>query len=372
MPSTIDQLRHFALQRSLFKPCTLSKAVERLGFVQADPIRAPARAQDLILRHRVHNYQAGDLEKRYPTLALEEDFFINYGYLPRATQALMHPRQPRQAFTAKELQQVQAVLAFMQGRSSAHPREVEAHFQWGQRQNWFGGQSNAATHLLDRMHFHGLLRVAKRESGTRVYALRSAQNPIPTALERDAALDALLDVAVQQYAPLPASSLGQLATYLMRGVPQWRAERQALLQRARARLNRVQLEGSDWFWPADEALPRRTQARQQMDEPARLLAPFDPLVWDRTRFERFWGWAYRFEAYTPAPKRQLGYYALPLLWQGQVLGWGNAREDQGCLHADIGLVNGHKRSPQLARALDTQLQAMAEFLRLQAFSWHWQ
>jgi uncharacterized protein YcaQ len=56
---------------------------QRLGFVQADPIRAPARAQDLTLRHRVRDYRAGDLERRYPRLAIEEDFFVNYGFLPR-------------------------------------------------------------------------------------------------------------------------------------------------------------------------------------------------------------------------------------------------------------------------------------------------
>jgi uncharacterized protein YcaQ len=50
----------------------------------------------------------------------------------------------------------------------------------------------------------------------------------------------------------------------------------------------------------------------------RLLAPFDPVVWDRTRFELFWGWAYRFEAYTPPRLRKLGYYALPLLWRDKV------------------------------------------------------
>jgi hypothetical protein len=46
-------------------------------------------------------------------------------------------------------------------------------------------------------------------------------------------------------------------------------------------------------------------------------------VWDRRRFEHLWGWAYRFEAYTPAPKRVRGYYALPLLWRDRVIGWGN-------------------------------------------------
>jgi uncharacterized protein YcaQ len=89
---TLPHLRRYAIARSLFTPTTLSRAIAKLGFVQADPIRAPARAQDLTLRHRVTEYRAGDLEARYPRLTVEEDFFVNYGFLPRATQALMHPR----------------------------------------------------------------------------------------------------------------------------------------------------------------------------------------------------------------------------------------------------------------------------------------
>src|SRR5207247_584589 len=73
-------------------PATCTDAVARLGFVQADPIRAPARAQDLTLRHRVADYRADDLERRYAELDVEEDIFINYGYLPRSVHALMHPR----------------------------------------------------------------------------------------------------------------------------------------------------------------------------------------------------------------------------------------------------------------------------------------
>ena len=91
---TLAHLRDFAVARTLFAPTTLVQAIRRLGFVQADPIRAPARAQDLTLRHRIAGYRAGDLEARYPRLAVEEDFFVNYGFLPRATQALMHPRTP--------------------------------------------------------------------------------------------------------------------------------------------------------------------------------------------------------------------------------------------------------------------------------------
>src|SRR6476620_2032044 len=92
---TLDDLRRYAVARTLFKPTTLGRAIDKLGFVQADPIRAPARAQDLILRHRVIGYRAGDLERRYAELAIEEDAFVNYGFLPRAHHALMHPRVAR-------------------------------------------------------------------------------------------------------------------------------------------------------------------------------------------------------------------------------------------------------------------------------------
>jgi len=69
----LGDLRRFAVSRSLFPPTTLGEAVRRPGFVQADPIRAPARAQDLTLRHRVNDYLAGDLERQYSQLDVEED-----------------------------------------------------------------------------------------------------------------------------------------------------------------------------------------------------------------------------------------------------------------------------------------------------------
>src|ERR1700729_3489227 len=169
---TLDRLRSFAVSRSLFPPTTLKRALDKLGFVQADPIRAPARAQDLTLRHRVAGYRAGDLERLYPKLALEEDFFVNYGYLPRAHHQLMHPRTARTVWTAARAAQAAAVLAFVRERGTVHPREVDAQFAHGKVTNWFGGSSNASTQLLDVMHYRGLLRVARREGGTRVYAVR--------------------------------------------------------------------------------------------------------------------------------------------------------------------------------------------------------
>src|ERR1700719_151921 len=215
MPIALNHLRRYAIARSLFKPTTLMRAIQKLGFVQADPIRAPARAQDLTLRHRVTGYRAGDLERRYPKLGLEEDFFINYGFLPRDHHALMHPRTVP-AKSTKARAQMEAVLAFVQARGIVHPREVDAHFSHGRVTNWFGGTSNASTQLLNLMHYRGLLRVAGRDNGTRIYVARELEAvPIPVLAqtratvkrETAAKMDALVDVIVRKYAPLPANSL---------------------------------------------------------------------------------------------------------------------------------------------------------------------
>jgi uncharacterized protein YcaQ len=359
MTITLEHLRRYAIARSLFKPTSLGRAIAKLGFVQADPIRAPARAQDLTLRHRVIDYRAGDLELRYPKMALDEDFFVNYGVLPRAHHALMHPRTSRHKWTPTRHEQAAAVLAFVGKRGNVHPREVDAHFAHGKTKNWFGGTSNVSTQLLDAMHYRGLLRVARREGGTRVYAVRDA-TPAVGAGEVDARLDALVDLIVAKYAPLPAATLGNLVYRLRAAAPQWEKHRRAALARAKARLAQVRVAGNDWFWPADES-PR--SRRWQPDAEVRLLTPFDPVVWDRRRFEIFWGWAYRFEAYTPAPKRKLGYYALPLLWHEKMIGWGNLSVQESHLQASFGFLDGAApQSAPFARSLDAELARMRTFL----------
>lgn len=322
-PLTLDDLRRFAAARSLPAPTTLRQALARMGFVQADPIRAPARAQDLILRQRVKGYRAGDLERQYESLGVEEDFFVNYGYVTREIQALMHPRpdllapvQGNRALASAERKRERTLLDFVEVRGVVHPREVEEHFAHGRVRNYWGGSSHATTQMLDALHYRGKLRVARREKGIRVYRThRHEPAPLDEATQR---IDALVDVVVNIYAPLPSSSLSYYVRRLRYAVPQWEEEISGALQRARERLAHARVEGVDWYWPNDEN-PRKAIA----PETVRLLAPFDPVIHDRARFELLWGWVYRFEAYTPAPKRKLGYYALPLLWRDRVIGWGN-------------------------------------------------
>src|SRR5450432_744925 len=214
---TLDDLRRFAVARSLFPPTTLGRALDRMGFVQADPIRAPARAQDLTLRNRVQGYQAGDLERRYARLGLEEDFFVNYGFVTRPLQALMHPRSeinvPAGApmpWPAARRKKAQNLLDFVRERGAVHPREVHEHFAHGRVTNYWGGSSNATTHLLDAMHYRGLLRVVRRDAGIRVYGAREAAGQPAQKGDRARRLDALVDIVARLYAPLPATSLSSL------------------------------------------------------------------------------------------------------------------------------------------------------------------
>jgi uncharacterized protein len=359
---THAELRRYAVARSLFAPTTLARAIDRLGFVQADPIRAPARAQDLTLRHRVRDYRAGDLERLYPKLPIEEDFFVNYGFLPRSTHALMHPRTPRTRWSKSRQDKAGAVLEFVRARRVAHPRDVDAHFKHGKVRNWFGGSSNASTQLLDEMHYRGLVRIAGRAGGTRLYAAREAT---PAPVDAQQAMDALVGVIVRKYAPLPERSLAELVSRLRSGAPQWASECRGALERARAHLPSAEVEGIRWFWPPGENPLATKWASNGADEDmVRLLAPFDPVVWDRRRFELLWKWSYRFEAYTPAAKRVRGYYALPLLWRDMVIGWGNLALIDNRLQAQLGYATGTAPvGTAFKRALGEELQRIENFLR---------
>jgi uncharacterized protein YcaQ len=243
-------------------------------------------------------------------------------------------------------------------RGTVHPREVDAYFAHGRVTNYWGGASSATTHLLDAMQYRGLLRVVRRERGIRVYAVQDPFVRAAGSAEKRARLDALVDVVVGKYAPLPEPSLRTLVSRLRYAVPQWTGDLPAAWRRARRRLAQEGIEGISWYWPADE---RPQEART--DEQVRLLAPFDPVVWDRRRFELFWGWPYRFEAYTPVAKRKLGYYALPLLWRDAVVGWANVslKDDQPL--ADVGYVaGGAPREHGFRRALDAEIERLRGFL----------
>ncbi|WP_229775815.1 DNA glycosylase AlkZ-like family protein [Deinococcus ruber] len=357
VPTAAD-LRSYALSHTLFARTDLQTAISRLGFVQADPIRAPARAQDLILMQRVRGYRAGDLERHYPALDVEEDYFPNYGFMSRPVWSLLHPRSPRTPRIELDAPGLmERVLAHVQQAGELHPRSAGEVFGRTRVENNWGGSSNAATRALEALHYAGSLRIVRRESGVKVFG---PAQPSAQTLSQQERLRAVVMVLARLYAPASEAGLRLLVGLSHYGLPGLLADLRRELTAAvnDGELLRVQVDGVPYLLPADE-MP-------EADLPAgvRLVAPFDPLVWDRRRFEHLHGWAYRFEAYTPPAKRVLGYYALPLFWQGRAVGWANLSVKGGDLLADIGWQPGVRQTAALRRALDAELSRYRTFLGL--------
>jgi len=352
MAGAVSELRFRAIAHTLFPPTTLAKAIARLGFVQADPIRAPARAQDLILRHRVDGYRVGDLERRYPSLPVEEDLLYAYGFLPRAVSRWLHPRGTD---PLSDLEQ--AVLAAIGENGPTHPAELAASLGSDRVVNAWGGYSKATKAALERLHFRGLLRVARRDNGIRVYEVAP---PRPEADPPSQRLAELLVVVANVLAPVAEPTLRAIAAQLQRaltGTPDHRVARLVLADLVqRGELVRQPVDGVSYVSPVPPPAPEDPPDR------VRFLAPFDPLVWDRRRFEAFWGWTYRFEAYTPAPRRKYGYYALPVLFGDHVVGWANASVAAGRLECRVERLDQRTGDRRFVRALDAEVERMRAFL----------
>ena len=351
-------LRFHASASAFPPPAPLPAALAAMGFVQADPIRAPARAQDLILRHRVRAYRAGELERRYPRLGLEEGYLHVYGFMGRDLHALLHPRRypalPDGVLVPDGI--AAAVLAHVRGNGPTHPAVLAATLGEGLTLNAWGGQSQATTRALDLLLHHGLLRVAGRRGGIRVYAaVDRPEHRLPAA----ARLELLVMQLARQLAPVAQPTLTGLAAKVARttvGAVERPGPVADLL--ARGQLASAEVQGTRYLWPADLRPPPRASARR-----LRFLAPFDPLVWCRRRFAQLWGWEYRFEAYTPPARRVRGYYALPLLWGDDVVGWVNPARTSHGLDAQPGFTLRRPDDPAFARAFDAEVAAMEDFLR---------
>ena len=157
-------------------------------------------------------------------------------------------------------------------------------------------------------------------------------------------------------APVPQKTLQtNIARYRRLGNP--RAVVADLIREGR--LQQQTIEGMTYVWPPRSMPLREGPCRVQ------FLAPFDPVVWDRRRFEHLWGWPYRFEAYTPPSKRIRGYYAMPLLWGDKVIGWANAQVSGGQLNVEVGFVG--KRPSEKSFRSELEL----EIGRLDTLKTHW-
>ena len=304
----------------------------------------------MILRQRVAGYRAAELESRYESLDIEEDFLYAYGFLPRHNWQLLHPRN-RSGLTELD----RHVLQLVTQEGPLHPRELEKHLGSERAVNAWGGYSKATTRALEKLHYHGLLRIVRRENGIRVYQSAPAPEELLPPAER---LKQLILLLSRIFAPVPLLCFKQVLRFLAHAAPEL-DRRSSIIHRllGAGELESGDVEGVTYLWPAGRIIAA------EPPDLVRFLAPFDPLIWDRKRFEQFWGWRYRFEAYTPAPKRRLGYYAMPILWRDRMVGWANCSAKNGQMGVKLGFVEGRRPAEKAFRsALEAEVERMRQFL----------
>ncbi len=242
----------------------------------------------------------------------------------------------------------------MRERGRTHPTDLAEQFGRDRAVNGWGGFSKATTRALQSLHYHGLLRVAGRRDGIRLY---EAAAPPDAPLSPDERTRRIVRLVVGILAPVAEAGLASTFGLLGRGAPSlggWRPALAALV--ASGELESGEVDGQRYYWPAGAANRRGDPGA------VRLLAPFDPIVWERRRFEHLWGWDYRFEAYTKPEQRRFGYYAMPLLRGYDIIGWANVTLVDGRLDAKLGFVGSKPRDQEFRRGLDADLAALERFL----------
>lgn len=340
----MQQLKKIALSNSLFPATQLVTALELLGFVQADPIKSPARAEELILRHRVSGYTVGELQQNYQTLSLEEDYLYAHGFMIPKVWKLLHPRT-----TTKLAGFHKKVFTEIAKQKRVDQNLLQAALGKKQVTNWWGGKSQAVKMALEELHYMGYIKIAGRKGSNRIYAYFE---PTEHALSIEQRLAKLVLHTVQILNPVTIQTLNQALHRQRRYFGQTKPIIDRLLKEDR--LSRQTADGLEYI-----SLP--TSPVNQRHEGVKFLAPFDPLIWDRQRFEHLWGWPYRFEAYTPKAKRIRGYYAMPLLWNEDIIGWANVTK-QG--EVDLGFVDKRPTSKQFASDLSDEVNRLRTFLKL--------
>lgn len=350
---SVAEIRSRAVRQTLFNPVSLAQAIARLKFVQIDPIKAPSTAQDLCLRHRVKDYKEGDIERAYSKLKIEEDVLYAYGYVTRELWARLRPRQipPPVKFEKQVLDQVAKM-----GKITAE--ELDPFFGKQSVRNDWGGQSRMSKRALESLHRAGMLRVAGRKNGIRIYEPSTAVRPELAAEDR---FSYLAMVVAGLLSPVDRKRLSTILSPIARSVFGAQPNKKIITQWLNDALNTGQLlsgvcEGLHYVWPATAE-----DEDHEVQACVRFLAPFDPLVWDRYRFEHIWGWQYRFEAYTPPAKRIRGYYAMPLLWIDKVIGWVNVELVEGRLKVDAGFTGSKPAGKLFKTEFEKETERLLQF-----------
>jgi len=302
------------------------EAVRRMGALQIDTISVVARSPYLVLWTRLGDYEPRWLDELLAEGAVFEYWSHAACFLPTEDYPLYRHRMIaphsmgwmyHRALMEKHREKAEALLAGI--RENGPVRSVDFGRRDGQRSGWW--EWKPEKRMLESLVTAGELMIARREGFQRVYDLRERVLPgwddarLPPREETERAL------ALRAVRALGVTQAGWVADYFRtsrkttRALPARLADDGALL--------RVEVEG--WAEPGYVHPDHAEALRRAADGTLKpvlttLLSPFDPLVWDRQRALAMFGFDYRLECYTPAPKRRYGYFTLPILRRGALVG----------------------------------------------------
>jgi uncharacterized protein YcaQ len=334
------------------------------GYVQIDPINICGRMHDHILRNRVAGYREGGLtrhlhggEEGRPLGAEERAAFEHH--LPSKNvlaafpleawphmRASMRARERRRSawmgrLTAREREFAERILEAIAGRGALGPEA----FADGRNARPGWGSATLAKATMQKLFFHGRVLIAGRRHNRRIYDM--PERVLPAAV-----------LAAREPSP------GETARWL--AVTRLRQHRLVALRRAELALvedlvQPIAVEGCPELHCLREDLPWfELPGGSDCADPL-LLAPLDPLIYDRRVTRHLWGFDYTWEAYVPAPKRSRGYYALPVLAATELVGHVDVRADRGLGRLRVvsrSIRGGHRTAPAVGR--------LAGFLGLKA------
>ena len=300
-------------------------AIRRMGVLQIDTISVVARSPYLVLFSRLGAYEPRWLGELLAEGKLFEYWAHEASFIPVEDYPLFRSRmldhswakwRYSHAVMEKHAADVQRVLATIRETGPVRSADFESPNPSG---GWWGWKPEKR--ILESLLTAGELMVARREGFQRIYDLRERVLPgwsddrLPSADETARAL------ALRAVRALGIARAAWVPDYYRRPV----AELKAVLPRLAedGELLRVHVDGwkdEGYVHPDNAELARQAAEGRIKPTLTTLLSPFDPLVWDRDRASELFGFDYRIECYTPAPKRKYGYFVLPILRRGALVG----------------------------------------------------
>lgn len=340
-------------------------SIVRMGALQIDTIHIVARSPYFVLWSRLGDYEQSWLDELLAEGAIFEYWGHAATFLPiedyRLHRRSMLEESPRHsawiAANPEVVERVRANLQQGEARSTDFPRNDEGSSGW-----WDHKPEKIA---LECLFMTGEVMVARREKFQRIYDLR--ERVLPAWDDRD------MPSPEEVKATLVAKSVAALGVAPIRWIPDYfRLPKKgiaAVVEQLAADgvILPVQVEG--WKEPAfvdaaTYATVEKAAAGKLQPANTTLLTPFDPVVWDRKRGLELFNFDYRIEVYTPAAKRQYGYFTLPILHDGALIGRldPKAHRQEGIFEVKaIHLEQGVAITPHLLHELAATLTACARW-----------